>query len=285
MAKSKSGKSAKTKKKAKPKAVSPFAQLKSSPHAGLGDLRLIRQHMDAHRAGEPGALEVLTRLGRDASFTAYAYAKELGDAELLDIARRLVAVPPEVHTNLFALREASVDAVVARHEGAPDLDALEPFTVMGSFGLFDPANVKTAIAKGGRPRTENAKVLDGTVAILGMSVPDLVTVRFEMGPPPEGTATFRRRLKVSTGVVAVGAPEASDGPRLGAVRIDPEQTGLDLALAAGKIRIGRIRPGIYALDAAHLTSSTLTVWVHPDPSPSGPLPPSADAPTSIPIAG
>lgn len=228
--------------------------------------------MDAYRAGEVAALEVLTSLGRDAAHPALAYAEELGDPELIEHARRLVAVPPAIETNLYELREAAVDAILNRGRSAPLIEAAEGLTAQASFGLFDPSLAKAALVRGGRPRKEIEQERAGTIAVFGLSVPGKVTVHIEADKPPAGVPTTRRRLKVGSGVVVVGAPEASDGPRLGSVRLPPERTGLDDFLEARRVTVLRLSPGIYAVEACHQGADTLRVYVSPDPAPKEPLP-------------
>jgi hypothetical protein len=284
--KSKKADKKKRKKAAAPKTpnapgkASLFELRRGPPHAGVGDLRLVRQHIDNYRAGEQAAFDVLTALGRDASFPALRYAEAIGDPELIDFARRLVAVPPAVHTNLAELRAAAVDAVVNRGKSAPRLAEAEALTARGSFGLFDPKAVEKWLVKGGRPSKDAAELERGTVTVLGLGVGGDVRVEVVTDPPPEARPRLRRRLRVGTGVVAVGVPEASDGPRLGAVRLDPERTGLDDALDAGRVQLFRLHPGIYAVDAYHPAPDRLRVHVHADPAPSAPL----EAGSGVPMA-
>lgn len=224
--------------------------------------------MDNYRRGEQAALDVLTALGRDAAHPALRYAQELGDEELLDLARRLVAVPPSIHTNLAELRAAAVREVAERGRSAPRLDGAA-VTAKGSLALFDPLQVEAALVSGGRPARDPDALGRGRIAPLGLGVAGSVEARFvaaETIPPGP-----RRRLRVGSGVVAVGAPDAADGPRLGTVRLDPERTGLDDALDAGRAQLFRLDPGVYLVGARHPGPDALEVILAPDPDPSAPI--------------
>lgn len=278
MARSKDKKAGKKKKRRSPTKTRSFVeQLRGPPHAGVGDLRLVRQHIDAYRGGEVAALEVLTSLGRDAAFPALKYAEALGDAELIEHARRLVAVTPAVQTNLYELREAAVDAIIERGRLAPELGTGPAATAKAGLALFDPAQVKQALARGGRPRRELEQERAGVIAVLGLATAESVAVRLALGAPAAGQATTRRRLKVGSGVVVIAPPEASDGPRLGTVRLDPERTALDDFFDAGTASLVRIVPGIYTVEAFYSAPSELSVHVHPDREPQSPLPFEADS--------
>lgn len=249
------------------------------PHAGVGDLRLIRDHMDAYRNGEGAALEVLNSLGRDASFAALHYAEELEDAELIEFSRRLVAVPPAIETNLHELREASVETLVASAlaDEAPALRGDIELEAEGSLAFFDPAAVKRFLARGGRARKEASEEHAGTVALLGLGVAGRVRVEVRAHPPEAGVSTSSRRLRVGSGVVAAGRPEASDGPRLGTVRLDYARTGLDAALERGDAQLFRLPNGIWRVDAVHASETELRIYIYPDPDPEAPLSDLSDA--------
>ena len=237
--------------------------------------------MDAYRAGEVAAMEVLTSLGRDACFSALKYAEKLGDEELIDFSRRLVAVPPSIETNLFELREASVDARVKEARTVVPALASEPLVrATGSFALFDPLQTKRFLARGGRARKEPDAQHKGTLAVFGLSVSHEVTVRILQGEGPEGVSGVEQRLRVGSGVVAAGAPESSDGPRLGSVRLDPHRTQLDEALDKGMAELRALNPGVYRLVAIHPDPRTLAVYIRPDDTPEVSL---AKDPWQIPI--
>lgn len=270
--KSKAPSKKRKKKLQKPRAGRATFAVRKGPHGGtLGDLRLVRQHIDAYRAGEPAALDVLMSLGRDAAYPALEYAEALQDPELIELARRLVAVPPAHVTNLYDLRAAAVEAVVERGKEAPSLFSAEPVVRGGGLALFDPREVSGALVRSGRPRREVEPQERGAIAVFGMSLLGDVQVRVVAGSPEEGKETLRRRLRVTSGVVAVGAPEAADGPRLGTVRLDPERTGLDHALAAGRVELFRLPPGLYRVDATHPPSGGVLLFVHPETEPEGSL--------------
>lgn len=243
------------------------------PHAGVGDLRLVRQHMDAYRGGEGAALEVLSSLGRDASYAALTYAEELEDPELIEFSRRLVAVPPAIETNLHDLREASVDNLVAQAlaDEAPALRGPIELEARGSLALFDPAQVKSFLARGGRARKEASEEHAGTLAMFGLGLGTAVRVEVRAQAAEPEVSVVRRRLRVGSGVVAVGLPEASDGPRLGTVRLDFARTGLDDALERGHAQLFRLPNGIWRVEATHPSPDVLRLYVSPDPEADAPL--------------
>lgn len=236
----------------------------------MGDLRLVGQHLQAYLDGEPAGLELVQRMGRDASHPALAFAEQSGDAELLTLARRLVAVPPEVKTNLFELREEAVEAQMRTAAGAPELGGLV-LRRTGNVALFDPSQVKKALVQGGRPRNEPDARSKGALLSFGFGVGGEVEVHFHLEAPPEPRPGALGRLRVGSGLVAVGAPEASDGPRIGTVRLDPQATALDAAHAAGTIQFARLAPGVYAARAWHSGPDRLEVFLYPDPEPNRPL--------------
>lgn len=281
MAKSKGKGKSKKKKPSSLASKSPFEQRRAPPHAGVSDLRLVRQHMDAYRDGESAALDVLTSLGRDACVPVLAYAEELGDEELLEFARRLVAVPPAIESNLFALREAAVDTLVDEYEDAPNLRSERTFAARGSLALFDPQQVRRFLARGGRARKEASEEHKGTLAIFGLGVADAVQVRVRPHPAPEGTPVMSRRLRVGSGVVAAGLPEASDGPRLGAVRLDPDRTALHDAADAEQVQFFKLANGVFRVDAVHSSADVLDLYVYSDANPEEKLP---DSPGGVPLS-
>lgn len=235
---------------------------------GPGDLRAVRHHVEEWRKrGNEEALGVLMMLGRDASFSVCAIADEWNDDELRDFGRRLVAVAPEVETNLLALRLASVSAHVnrAKSSARPAMDA-ELEIGGGAIALFDPMKVAGDLAGGGRPRKDAARMERGDIAWFGLPSPVPARVRFVVEAPPEPTLVLR--LGVESGIVFCGPPEASDGPRFGSVRRDPERTELDARIAAGGFL--RVKPGLYRVAPA-LDDGGVTVWMWPDPDPSAAL--------------
>jgi hypothetical protein len=237
---------------------------------GPGDLRAVRYHVEQWRKeGVEEARNMLMMLGRDASFTVCQVAAEWKDEELLEFGRRLVAVRPQISSNLDELRRKSVRTHVGRAKSsappAVEVDDLE--ATGGTFALFDPERLVEDLAKGGRPRKDAERVNAGDVAWFGLPRSAPTAVRFTTAPCE--TEALRLRLRVDSGVVFAGAPEASDGPRLGTVRRDPDRTQLDEHLAAG--RFLRVKPGVYRIDA-RLGPDGVVVHLQPDPDPETQLP-------------
>ncbi len=236
---------------------------------GPGDLRAVRYHIDQWRKnGVEEARNMLMMLGRDASFTVCEVATERKDEALMAFGRRLVAVRPQLETNLNALRRASVRAHVerARKEAAPAVEVDNLAVAGGAVAVFDPERVVEALARGGWPRKDEARVNAGDVAWFGLPRTAPMPVRFTTRPA-DGRP-LRLRLRVESGVVFAGAPEASDGPRLGTVRRDPHHTQLDAHLSSG--RFLRVKPGVYLLDVV-LTGAEVTVHLGLDPDPEAAL--------------
>ena len=90
--------------------------------AALGDLRLVEAHVQAWLQGEERAEGALKMMGRDAAAIVERLGKELGETKLLELARRLVPMRPEVETNLFELRLESIHGIV--HDAQSDANAL-----------------------------------------------------------------------------------------------------------------------------------------------------------------
>jgi hypothetical protein len=232
---------------------------------GPGDLRAVRHHVEQWRKhGVEEARNMLMMLGRDASFTVCEVAEEWKDEELLAFGRRLVAVRPQLETNLDELRRLSVKAHVerAKESAVPAVEIEGVEAIGGAFALFDPQRLIEDLTKGGRPRKELDRVNAGDVAWFGLPTAAATAVRFTSQPAPAGA--LRLRLRVDSGVVFAGAPEASDGPRLGTVRLDPQRTRLDEHLNSGHFL--RMKPGVYRIDA-RLESGTVMVHLRPDEAP------------------
>jgi len=176
--------------------------------------------------------------------------EKLANPEVIEFGKKLIAIKPQIETNLHALRE---DAVARRIEAAkkePPVERGAPLPRIGPIiALFDPARVADALIRGGKPRTDPKRA--GDVAWFGVDPQAEVGVELVLGAPPEGQATLDRRLAIDSGVVFIGPPEASDGPRLGTVRVDPFSTALDEQAARGAFR--RLSPGLY-LVRAHRTA-------------------------------
>jgi hypothetical protein len=249
-----------------------------------GDLRLVPLHLQAWKDGRSEeASTVLLQMGRDAAFQVLEAAEAAKDEGLIAFARRLAALPPQVDTNLYTLRAESVAARVSEAAAAPEVGAGGPIRVQGgAVALFDPLRVQDALAKGGRPRRDDARVQAGDVTWLGLPTAGPTEVRLRAGPPPAGQATRRARLKVTSGVIFVGAPEASDGPRLGTVRLDPFHTALDEHLAAGALL--RLKGGVYAVHGFLAEDGGLEVYLAPDPDPKATLDVAAATLASVPRA-
>jgi hypothetical protein len=255
---------AKNKKKDKQK-----SKAATQKFEGPGDLRAVRHHVEQWRKhGVEEARNMLMMLGRDASFTVCEVAEELKDEELLAFGRRLVAVKPQIETNLEQLRRLSVKAHVdrAKQNALPAVEVEGMEIVGGAFALFDPERVLEDLVNGGRARKEIERLEAGDVAWFGLATPQATPVRLTT-QPPAGTS-LRLRLRVDSGVVFAGAPEAADGPRLGTVRRDPHRTQLDAHVNSGHFL--RMKPGVYRIDA-RLESGGVRVHVRPDDAPDARL--------------
>lgn len=233
--------------------------------SGPGDLRAVAHHVDQWRNhGVEEARNMLMMLGRDASFTVCQIAEEQKDEELLEFGRRLVAVRPQLETNLNELRRASVRQHVQRAKGSavPAVEVEDLSVGGGAVGMFDPMRVVEDLVVSGRPRKDAERLSAGDVAWFGLPRAAPTPVRFTTQPCE--TEALRLRLRVDSGIVFVGAPEASDGPRLGTVRRDPGRTQLDDHLGSG--RFLRMKPGVYRVDA-RLSAAGVVVHLLPDPTP------------------
>jgi hypothetical protein len=258
---------------------------KLEPASGAeGDLRRVPALVEGWLAGDEDAASTLTGLGRDAAHPVLALAEARRSPELAELGRRLLATPPQVATNLLALREASVAALVARVKAdAPRLDRAREVEVEGgAFALFDPARVTDALARGGRPRRDAARLGAGDIAWVGLPTAGRTVARLAPGAAPPGLHTLELRLAVESGVVFAGPPEAADGPRLGAVRRDPFSTALDEYRARGAFL--RLKAGTYRLQLALADEDLLLVHLAPDPSPAEPLAVELDSLGAVPRA-
>lgn len=236
----------------------------------VGDLREVEACVRRWSEGDPTAASWLQNLGRDAAVIVARLAEAAGDPSLTAFAKKLAVVPPQVTTNLYALREASVEAVIARaREEAPEPSAAPPFQLSGgALGIFDPRVVKEALVRRGRPRTRPEAVAAGEVLSQGLPVNREIPVQLRADPIPEGQEVVRHRLKVESGVIFAGPPEASDGPRMGTVRLDPFATQLDAFL--GKGALFRLAPGVYRL-GLYFQAPIVHVHIAPDPDPGASL--------------
>lgn len=232
------------------------------------DLRLVPTHVAALDSDQKDqAMGVLMGMGRDAAFQVFELAKEKDDEELNLLARRLSATPPQVDTNLYALRRASVQDLVEEAQSDAPLIVESAITVHGgAVTIFDPLCVVDDLVKSGRPRRDLARLEVGDLALFGMDKSQDHSVRFSTDPPPEGQSVLVQRLKVESGVVLVSVPEASDGPRLGTVRLDPFHTHADEHASNGGW--GRIKSGMYRLSAYVDGEEVIQIFIAPDAKPS-----------------
>ena len=263
------------KNRGKPK---PKRKAKTAPE---GDLETIETHVKAYLDGKSEAASVLTDMGRDASFTVLKLAQEQDNAELEQFARRLAAIPPQVTTNLHELRRKSVRRRIEmeRRDATAAVDVADLAVAGGTLGLFDPQRVIEDLATGGRPRRRAERLEAGDVACIGLPKVEPVAVKIHHQPPPEGQDTARLRLKVESGLLFVGPPEASDGPRMGTVRLDPFSTLLDEHAASG--RFVRFPNGVFAV-MAYLKEGEVQLHVVDDADPSASLDLSPMAPVTLP---
>ncbi len=270
----------KSKGKAKPK---PKAKRKS-PVPPEGDLTTIEAHVEAFLAGTSEAATVLTEMGRDAAFTVMQLAKEKKHEELEQFARRLAAIPPQVTTNLHDLRRRSVRRRVEmeRREALKAVEVTDLAISGGAVALFDPQRVVEDLATGGRPRRHAERLGAGDIACLGLPQADPVPVRILAEPPPADQPVARLRLHVESGLIFVGPPEASDGPRMGTVRLDPFSTALDDLADRG--RFLRMANGVWALWGYIDPDGAVRLHAVPDEAPTEPLELSPMAPVTLPRA-
>lgn len=233
-----------------------------------GDLRVVSLHCKAFLDGqEDEATAALMVMGRDASFVVRAAADESGNQGLSDLARKLAAVPPQVDTNLHAMRSLSVQILVddAMEDAPLAVHAENLMAVGGSVAIFDPLMVQEDLAKSGRARRDPERLQAGDLVWMGLPSASGTALHLRSDPVAEGQPTRRLRLQVKSGLVFVGPPEASDGPRLGTVRLDPFHTALNEHLEKGAFV--KVKPGIYAV-YAYLSDGALALHLLPDPDPS-----------------
>ncbi len=223
---------------------------------GSGDLRLIQDHVMHFREGVKEAEIALRNLGRHAAITVRAMGDALGDEKVIELAKELVATPPRLETNLYQLRKASVLAHVERAAAEAPL-AIDGGLAEASnnIAFFDPIRVTDGLVKTGRVRTKPDRLGCGDVLIIPLEGQPVVPTLL-LGEPPEGQETLDMPLQVESGVIFAGPPEASDGPRMGEVRLDPFSTQLDAHLEQGAFR--RVAPGHY-LARIYLSDSELFI--------------------------
>ena len=250
-----------------------------------GDLTTIEAHVRGYLAGKTEAAAALKGMGRDAAFTVSKIAEAEGHDALAEFGRRLAAIPPQVETNMLQLRKKSVRRrVESERREAPAAFAVSDLAIEGgAVALFDPQRLVTDLATGGRPRQRPERLQSGDIACIGFASPGPVAVRLREGPAPDGQPTVRLRLHVESGLAFIGPPEASDGPRMGTVRLDPFSTRLDELAERG--RFVRIPNGILALFGySDGEGAAILHVVAPDPEPQRPLDLSPMAPVTLPNA-
>lgn len=215
--------------------------------AGVGDLRLVAQHVEGFLNGVREAEEALLLMGRDAAALVLAEADKRKSEPLSELGRKLAALRPRVDTNLHELRAESVGRLCElAQKNAPKLSSSPVITVRSpAVALFDPVRVVDALARTGRPRNDVARVTAGDIAWAGLGGKESYAVRLTADAPADAAGALELRLVVESGAVFVGPPEAADGARLGTVRLDPYRTGLDdhlergafVGVAAGAYRV------------------------------------------------
>jgi hypothetical protein len=211
---------------------------------GSGDLRLVEAHVENYLKGIQEAETALRILGRDAAAIVSDIAERMDDEKLRDLAKQLVAVKPKITTNMMELRAESVAEHVERAKQEATKLGSGAVTVAGpAFAVFDPVRIADALVKGGRPRTDIARI--GSGDLLWVAVGDETASTPVVIAEGEGkTDALLLRLVVESGVVFVGPPEAADGPRMGTIRLHPMRTALDDHLGRGAFVA--VPPGRYA---------------------------------------
>lgn len=245
--------------------LSPQARAELEKVTGSGDLRLIPAHIEHFIAGNEQARFALRALGRDAAVPVMRAAKELAHAELEDFAQKLFATKPAVETNLMILREVSVMEQVEAGRGRSMPTDGAKVTIRGTqVGLFDPARHAKTLARGGRPRNEPAALGAGEIAWFLLAPEQEAELECRMEARTEGSLALR--LRVSSGLVFIGSPEASDGPRLGELRLDPFHTGFDGHVGAGAFI--ELAPGLYEVGALRTAPGKVRLSFAPLPESS-----------------
>lgn len=234
-----------------------------------GDLRVVEAHVRAFMGGqEDEATAALVTMGRDAAYLVKQAADREAHEGLDELARRLAAIPPQAKTNLIELRRESVRARIeeALAESPLAVDAENLMATGGAVALFDPQQVEDDLAKSGRPRRDPERLAAGHLAWFGLPSAEGTPILLELAAPPEGQPTRRLRLTVTSGLVFIGPPEASDGPRLGTVRLDPFSTALDEHLERGAFV--RLKPAVYAVHAFLGEDGGLRIFLTPETAPN-----------------
>jgi hypothetical protein len=235
-----------------------------------GDLRAVERLVRAAIEGSSDAHESLIMYGRDAAGLVAEIAEQKKNDEMKELARRLVATPPQVKTNLLELRLESIKELVREaQKSAPNATDVGELVLVGpQVVVFDPTRIAEAIAKRGRPRLDAERVGAGDLVFFGIDAFRDIVVRISTASPPAGQAVVKNRLRVDSGIVFIGPPQGADGPRLGELRLHPFRTNLHAALASG--RFARVKPGVYVASAFEPEAGGVRVHLVPDPNPKSP---------------
>ena len=254
-----------------PETETPEAGLAGDDSAALGDLRLVEAHVQAWLQGEERAEGALKMMGRDAAAIVERLGKELEETKLLELARRLVPMRPEVETNLFELRLESIHGIV--HDAQSEANVLTDNPSVPNqevaVAIFDPVRVADVLIRTGRVRTLPKRVGAGDLAVFPLPPNETFDVQLSDSLVPEGQATSVAPLQVQSGVVFVGPPEASDGERLGSIRFDPFSTNLHKHLSRGQCV--QIPAGAYDVHAFQQETTIQLRFVKREDLPSGEL--------------
>jgi hypothetical protein len=232
-----------------------------------GDLREVEKHVKALLAGNEEAVGEIMTFGRDAAGIIARIAEEKKSEQLKELSKRLIAVPPQVPTNMFELRAAAVKELISKaQDKSPNATDVRDFSIASPMVvLFDPQKISDAIAKSGKPRRDAERVGKGDIVFFGAEMAP-IKVTLTTAAVPEGQEVVSNRLKVESGIIFVGPPEASDGPRLGEVRMDPFRTNLHLHLSKG--RFVRLKPGSWRASAYQRPGGEVRVHLSVDPDPA-----------------
>ena len=239
--------------------------------SALGDLRLVEAHVQAWLQGEERAEGALKMMGRDAAAIVERIGRELEETKLIELARRLVPMRPEVETNLFELRLESIQALVeeAKTQAAKVTEQPTVTNQEVSVAIFDPIRVADILVKTGRVRTLPKRVGAGDIAAFPLPPNEAFNVQVSDFLVSNEQATSVAPLQVQSGTVFVGPPEASDGERLGSIRFDPFVTNLHRNLSRGLFI--QIPPGSYDIHAFRDGETVHLHFVEREESPSGEL--------------
>jgi len=237
--------------------------------SALGDLRLVEAHVQAWLQGEERAEGALKMMGRDAAAIVERLGRELEETKLIELARRLVPMRPEVETNLFELRMESIQALVeeAKTQAA---DLSQHPTVTGqevSVAIFDPMRVADVLIRTGRVRTLPKRVGAGDIAAFPLPPNEAFNIQVSDSSVPDEQATSVASLQVQSGTVFIGPPEASDGERLGSIRFDPFMTNLHRHLSRGLFI--QIPSGSYDIHAFRDGTTVCLHFLEREAPPSG----------------